>query len=82
MRWTQVSPIFAAIDDEARSISLDIESDSTATYRCIATIEHMTGIEVEYDGPLININKNRKLLPNRFSLYVTYLLWFSSSHSR
>ena len=70
------------INDERSIISLDIDPDSTAQYLCKATIEHMTGIEVEYDGPLININKTRKLLPNRISLYVTYLLWFSSSHSR
>ena len=58
-----ISPTFAGIDDEARSISLDIDPDSTATYQCKATIEHMTGIEVEYDGPIINIEKNCKLLP-------------------
>ena len=50
------------INDE-RSISLDIDPDSTATYQCKANIEHMTGIEVEYDGPIINIEKNCKLLP-------------------
>ena len=62
------------INDETRSISLDIDPGSTATYQCKVTIEHniMTGIEVEYDGPVINIEKNCKLLPNSISQYMTY----------
>ena len=53
------------IDDETRSISLDIDPDSTAQYLCVAIIEHMTGIEVAYVGPVIIIEKNCKLLSKK-----------------